>query len=43
MNIMWVIILTVVVLLEKLSYKNPLLFRRVTGTLLIFWGIAITV
>ena len=43
MNIMWVIILTVVVLFEKLSYKNPLLFRRVTGTLLIFWGIAITV
>ena len=39
MNIMWVMVLTIFVLFEKLSYKNPLLFRRVTGYALILWGI----
>ena len=39
MNIMWVMILTIFVLFEKLSYKNPLLFRRVTGILFISWGL----
>ena len=39
MNIMWVMVLTIFVLFEKLSYKNPLLFRRVAGYALILWGI----
>ena len=39
MNIMWVMILTIFVLFEKLSYKNPLLFRRVAGYAFILWGI----
>ena len=39
MNIMWVMILTVFVLFEKLSYKRPLLYRRVTGFVFISWGI----
>jgi predicted metal-binding membrane protein len=39
MNIMWVMVLTIFVLFEKLSYKNPLLFRRVTGYAFILWGI----
>ena len=38
MNIMWVMVLTLFVLVEKLSYKNPILFRRVTGVLFISWG-----
>ena len=39
MNIMWVMVLTIFVLFEKLSYKNPLLFRRVAGYAFIIWGI----
>ena len=39
MNIMWVMVLTIFVLVEKLSYKNPLLFRRVAGYTFILWGI----
>jgi predicted metal-binding membrane protein len=39
MNIMWVMILTVFVLFEKLSYKRPLLYRRVTGLVFISWGV----
>ena len=39
MNIMWVMVLTIFVLFEKLSYKNPLLFRRVAGYAFILWGI----
>jgi len=39
MNIMWVMILTVFVLFEKLSYKRPLLYRRFTGLVFISWGI----
>ena len=39
MNIMWVMVLTVFVLFEKLSYKRPLLYRRVTGLVFISWGI----
>ena len=39
MNIMWVMVLTIFVLFEKLSYKNPLLFRRVAGYTFILWGI----
>jgi predicted metal-binding membrane protein len=42
MNIMWVMILTVFVLFEKLSYKNPLLYRRVTGLVFISWGISLS-
>ncbi|MBH44798.1 MAG: hypothetical protein CMD88_05020 [Gammaproteobacteria bacterium] len=38
MNIMWVMVLTVFVLFEKLSYKHPLLFRRITGIIFIAWG-----
>jgi len=38
MNIMWVIVLTIFVLFEKLSYKNPILYRKVTGFLFIAWG-----
>ena len=43
MNIMWVMILTVFVLFEKLSYKNPILFRRVTGFVFISWGILLSI
>ena len=39
MNIMWVMILTVFVLFEKLSYRRALLYRRVTGLVFISWGI----
>ena len=39
MNIMWVMVLTIFILFEKLSYKNPLLFRRVAGYAFIIWGI----
>ncbi len=42
MNILWVIILTIFVLFEKLAYKQPLLFRKITGTLFILWGIGIS-
>jgi predicted metal-binding membrane protein len=38
MNILWVIVLTIFVLFEKLSYNYPLAYRRVVGVLLIVWG-----
>ena len=43
MNILWVIILTVFVLLEKLSYNYPLAYRRIVGAFLITWGFIIVV
>ena len=43
MNIMWVMILTLFVLFEKLAYKRPILFRQVTGILFIAWGILLVV
>ena len=43
MNILWVIILTVFVLFEKLSYNYPLTYRRVVGVFLISWGLVIAV
>ena len=39
MNILWVVILTLFVMLEKLSYRFPLLFRYSTGAIFIGWGI----
>ena len=41
MNIMWVMILTLFVLFEKLAYKQPILFRKVTGIFFIAWGISL--
>jgi predicted metal-binding membrane protein len=38
MNILWVIVLTIFVLFEKLSYNYPLAYRRVVGAFLITWG-----
>ena len=38
MNILWVIVLTIFVLFEKLSYNYPLTYRRVVGAFLITWG-----
>jgi len=38
MNILCVIVLTIFVLFEKLSYNYPLAYRRVVGVLLIVWG-----
>ncbi len=43
MNIMWVVILTIFVLFEKLSYKNPLLYRKITGIIFITWGLLLAV
>ena len=43
MNIMWVMILTLFVLFEKLAYRRPILFRQVTGIFLIGWGILLAV
>ena len=43
MNIMWVMILTLFVLFEKLAYKRPILFRQVTGIFFIAWGILLAV
>ena len=43
MNILWVIILTIFVLFEKLSYNYPLTYRRVVGVFLISWGLVIAV
>jgi len=43
MNILWVIVLTVFVLFEKLSYNYPLAYRRVVGAFLITWGLIIVV
>ena len=39
MNIMWVMILTLFVLFEKLAYKRPILFRKFTGIFFIAWGL----
>ena len=38
MNILWVIVLTIFVLFEKLSYNYPLTYRRMVGAFLITWG-----
>ena len=43
MNIMWVMILTLFVLFEKLAYRRPILFRQVTGIFFIGWGILLVV
>ena len=43
MNIMWVMILTLFVLFEKLAYKKPILYRQVTGIFFIGWGIFLVV
>ena len=43
MNIMWVMILTLFVLFEKLAYRRPILFRQVTGVFFIGWGILLVV
>jgi len=43
MNILWVIILTIFVLFEKLSYNYPLTYRRVVGIFLITWGVVLAV
>ena len=39
MNIMWVAILTIFVLFEKLSYKYPKQYRYTTGVIFISWGL----
>ena len=39
MNIMWVAILTIFVLFEKLSYKYPKQYRYITGVIFISWGL----
>ncbi len=41
MNILWVIILTIFVLFEKVSYNYPLIYRRVVGSFLIIWGLVL--
>ena len=41
MNILWVIVLTIFVIFEKLSYNHPILYRRITGLLFIIWGISL--
>lgn len=43
MNIMWVMILTLFVLFEKLAYRKPKLFRQVTGVFFIGWGILLVI
>ena len=43
MNIMWVMILTLFVLFEKLAYRKPILFRQVTGVFFIGWGILLVI
>ena len=43
MNILWVIILTIFVLFEKLSYNYPIAYRRIVGIFLITWGFIIAV
>ena len=42
MNILWVAVLTLFVMFEKLSYRFPLLFRYSTGVIFIAWGITLT-
>ena len=39
MNIMWVVILTLFVMFEKLSVKFPMQYRYTTGTIFIIWGL----
>ena len=39
MNIMWVAILTIFVLFEKLSYKYTKQYRYITGVIFISWGL----
>jgi len=41
MNILWVIVLTIFVLFEKLSYSYPLAYRRVVGAFLITWSLVL--
>ena len=41
MNIMWVVILTLFVMFEKLSVKFPMQYRYTTGTIFIIWGLSI--
>ena len=41
MNILWVIVLTVFVLFEKVSYNYPLVYRRAVGAFLIIWGLVL--
>ena len=41
MNIMWVVILTLFVMFEKLSVKFSMLYRYTTGTIFIIWGLSI--
>ena len=41
MNIMWVVILTLFVMFEKLSVKFPLQYRYTTGLIFIVWGLSI--
>ena len=43
MNILWVIVLTVFVLFEKVSYNYPLIYRRAVGAFLIMWGLVLVV
>ena len=43
MNILWVIVLTVFVLFEKVSYNYPLIYRRAVGAFLIIWGLVLVV
>ena len=43
MNILWVIVLTVFVLFEKVSYNYPLAYRRAVGAFLITWGLVLAV
>ena len=43
MNILWVIVLTIFVLLEKVSYNYPMIYRRAVGTFLIIWGLVLVV
>ena len=43
MNILWVIVLTVFVLFEKVSYNYPLIDRREVGAFLIMWGLVLVV
>ncbi len=39
MNIMWVVILTIFVLFEKLSVKFPYQYRYFTGIVFVIWGL----
>ena len=43
MNILWVIVLTIFVLFEKVSYNYPMIYRRAVGTFLIIWGLVLVV